>query len=96
MKWLEESSIPLMRNDESFAQIRRSVGGNIKRLRVAQGMTQGTLAGMVGINRPYLSRIESGSENASIDMLIKITEGLETPLPALFEGVDQRFSEPNK
>lgn len=81
-----------MRNDESFAQIRSGVGGNIKHLRMAQNLTQSTLASMVGINRPYLSRIENGSENASIDMLIKITEGLEVPLPELFKDVDQRFS----
>lgn len=85
-----------MKNDESFAQIRRGVGANMKRLRVAQGMTQGTLANMVGVNRPYLSRIENGNENASIDMLVKITEGLEVPLSTLFEGVDQRFLKPQK
>lgn len=82
-----------MKNDESFAQIRQNIGRNIRRLRTAQGLTQSTLADMVGINRPYFSRIESGSENPSIDMLIKITEGLEVPLSTLLENADHRFPE---
>lgn len=57
----------------------------IKHLRVAKGMTQGELALILGVSQSYVSQVESGEKNCSIDVARKFAKALGVPLPMLFE-----------
>lgn len=45
-----------------------SVGENIKKRRVAKGLSQAELAGAIGVGQSYLSQIERGTKTASIQL----------------------------
>ena len=52
------------------------------------GQSQNQLAQMVGINRTYLSNIENGNNNFTIDYLIKIANGYDVPITFFFAGME--------
>ena len=54
----------------------KSIGGKIARERVRQALTQEDLAGMAEIDRSFLSYIENGRKNFSVEMLLKIAKVL--------------------
>ena len=55
----------------------KTIGENIVRLRKARGMTQEDLAGAAEIDRSYLSEIENGHKNFSMDILAKLISALD-------------------
>lgn len=63
---------------------RRAVGARIAELRRAKGLTQLELAGRADLHRPYVTGIERGSRNPSLDALAKIARALQVPLIELF------------
>ncbi|MCJ9729475.1 helix-turn-helix domain-containing protein [Bradyrhizobium sp. PRIMUS42] len=65
--------------------VRRLVGGNVKRLRMAAGITQAELADLVGVDRAYISGLEQGNRNATIVSLWHVAQALETPIRLLFD-----------
>jgi transcriptional regulator with XRE-family HTH domain len=65
------------------------VGKQVKRLRLKAGMTQDVLSERCGIYRTYLSRIEAGSANPTLLILIALSETLDVHISALFEEVDE-------
>lgn len=56
---------------------RRLVGLNIRLLRQAAGLSQEELALAAGINRTYLSSVERGQRNVSIDNICRIAAALD-------------------
>ena len=64
---------------------RKIVGTNLKRLRVAQNITQERLALEALIDRAYVGRIERGEENVTLDRLDALAAVLKVPIGALFE-----------
>lgn len=62
------------------------VGKNIKRIRVAKGISQEQLAFDASIDRSYLGGIERCDENPSVDTLDKIATVLEVALLELFRS----------
>ncbi|MDF0520399.1 helix-turn-helix transcriptional regulator [Bradyrhizobium yuanmingense] len=65
--------------------VRRLVGGNVRRLRMAAGITQAELADLVGVDRAYISGLEQGNRNATIVSLWHVAQALETPIRFLFD-----------
>lgn len=63
---------------------RRAVGSRIANLRHERGWSQLELAGRAEMHRPYLTGIETGSRNPSLDTLVKIANALHVPLIELF------------
>lgn len=63
---------------------RELVGWNIRRLRVARGISQERLAYDTGIDRSYLGGVERGGENPTVDVLDRIAAVLKCPLAELF------------
>lgn len=61
------------------------VGGNVKRLRIAAGITQAELADLVGVDRAYISGLEQGNRNATIVSLWHVAQALEAPIRFLFD-----------
>jgi transcriptional regulator with XRE-family HTH domain len=78
-----------MKQDKVNIQVRQAIAANIRACRKATGMNQGEFAQMISLNRGYLSGIENGKENVSVDVLVKIAEGLDVPLTTLFTGLDK-------
>jgi transcriptional regulator with XRE-family HTH domain len=67
---------------------RKLVGQNIRRIRVAQDISQEQLAFDAGVDRSYLGGIERGDENPSVDTMEKIARVLTCELRSFFDPVD--------
>lgn len=65
--------------------IRSTVGTNIRKLRQAKKMSQEELAFEAGIDRSYLSEIESGKKNVGVSVLDSIAKALEVAVADLVE-----------
>ena len=56
----------------------------VKALRRSQGMSQEVLAEKMGISPKYLSSIERGKENPTLDTFIKLADSLGIELSEIF------------
>jgi transcriptional regulator with XRE-family HTH domain len=65
---------------------RQQLGRRIKQLRRRRGYTQERLAERMDINAKYLSSIERGVENPTLDLLVRLAHSLEVDLHELFQG----------
>lgn len=61
------------------------IGARIKSIREAKELTQEALAEKMDINTVYLSNIERGRANPTLNMLIKFTDALEVEMWELFD-----------
>lgn len=68
---------------------RHLVGTNIRRLRLSEEMSQEELAGEAGINRAYLSTVENGKRNISIDNIVAIAAALSVDPRELLRPLDK-------
>ena len=60
-------------------------GENVRRIRIAKGLTQLDLEAATGIDRGDISRIENGRMDIQFSSIIKLAEGLETTTSELFK-----------
>jgi transcriptional regulator with XRE-family HTH domain len=65
-------------------ETKKVVGMRIKSLRRARGYSQERLAEIMGINPKYLSSIERGEENPTLDLLIRLSQGLKMEMHEIF------------
>jgi transcriptional regulator with XRE-family HTH domain len=65
--------------------VRRMVGRNVRRLRIAAGMSQAELAERMGVDRAYVSGLELGQRNTTIVTLWHIAEALGVKLRRFFD-----------
>jgi transcriptional regulator with XRE-family HTH domain len=65
------------------------IGGNVRRLRLAAGLSQEELVHRAGIDRTYLSDIERGISNPTVQMLSDIAAVLAVPLVVLLVPMDR-------
>ncbi len=63
---------------------RALVARNLRRLRVARGLSQENLAVDAGIDRTYVSRIERGMENPTVGLLEQIASALDAKIVEFF------------
>lgn len=71
--------------------IQEKVGRAIVKLRKERGISQETFAYESGIDRRYMSDIENGKRNISLDILERIAAQLKMPISALLveaEGME--------
>jgi transcriptional regulator with XRE-family HTH domain len=61
------------------------VAKNMRRLRVARGLSQDAFAVDAGIDRTYVSRLERRLENPSVAVLARIAEALGVDIRELFD-----------
>ncbi len=73
-------------------ETKRLIGLRIKSLRRGKGYSQEKLAEITGMNPKYLSSIERGAENPTLDLFIRLSQGLKVGLDEIFrlehEGED--------
>ena len=70
--------------------VRFMVGRNVKRLRIAAGLTQAALAERMGVDRAYVSGLELGQRNPTVLTLWHISKALGVGLKAFFDGEKKR------
>jgi transcriptional regulator with XRE-family HTH domain len=63
---------------------RELVGRNVRRIRVAQAVSQERLAFDSGVDRSYLGGLERGEENPTVDVLDRLAATLAVPLKEFF------------
>jgi len=68
--------------------IKQLLGARIKEIRLKKGITQETLSEQVDINHKYLSSIERGKENPTLNTLIGLAQALDVNLDEFFELVE--------
>jgi transcriptional regulator with XRE-family HTH domain len=62
------------------------VARNIRRLRVARGLSQEVLAVDAEIDRTYVSRLERGLENPTVAVLERLAKALSSSIEELFKA----------
>ncbi len=67
--------------------IRLNFGNRIRELRVATGMTQEAFADHCGFARTYMSRVETGGANPSLDAIKVFADALGVELSELFKDM---------
>ena len=60
-----------------MAKISKKLGNNLKKIRLAKGMSQGDICRATGMDRGYISRVENGDKNLTISNLEKIAKALK-------------------
>lgn len=65
--------------------IRRLVGKNVRRCRLASGLSQEELGARIRADQGYVSRIEAGQVNLTLDTITLIGRALSVAPAALFE-----------
>ena len=67
--------------------LRKKFGQRIAALRKAAGLSQEAFADRCGFARSYMSRIERGRGNPSLDAIETLAGGLKVPVQELFDGL---------
>jgi transcriptional regulator with XRE-family HTH domain len=70
--------------------VRRLVGRNVKRLRIAAGISQAKLAERMSVDRAYVSGLELGQRNPTVVTLWHIGKALGVRLGSFFDETKPR------
>lgn len=63
-------------------------GANLRKARLARGLSQERLAHQCGLNMTHVARIERAEREPGIRTVAKLTRGLGISAAVLFEGID--------
>lgn len=67
--------------------IKQVIGARIQKIRKMKGLTQDKLAENVNISPKYLSSVERGKENPTLNTLISLSESLKVNLDDFFDSI---------
>lgn len=73
---------------------RARLAWNIRQLRAARGLSQETLAVDAGVAAPYLSGIERGTVNPTVDVLDRLAGALDVEVDVLLRAYDAASDPP--
>lgn len=68
--------------------IKQMIGIRIGDLRKQKGLTQEKLAEKMGVSPKYLSSIERGKENPTLDMIINLAQSLDVGIADIFTFIE--------
>ncbi len=69
------------------SSLRKRFGKRVRELRQASGLSQEAFADKCGFARSYMSRIERGGANPSLDAIETVTTALDVRLEELFQNL---------
>lgn len=72
------------------------LGKKVRYYREKAGLSQIQLAELIDISRPYISQVENGVFNVSLEIIISIASVLKTPIGKLLEDSLDEGSETTK
>ncbi len=67
---------------------KQMIGARTKEIRTKKGITQERISERMEINPKYLSSIERGKENPTLNTLVKLSEFLEVDLGEIFSFIE--------
>ena len=68
-----------------MAHISKKLGQNIKKIRIGKGMSQGDICRKLDMDRSYMSAIESGKKNITIQQLERLAQALGVSVDKLLK-----------
>ncbi|RJR43984.1 MAG: XRE family transcriptional regulator [Desulfobacteraceae bacterium] len=68
--------------------VKEMIGRRIREIRTKKGLTQEELAEKMGMGPKYLSSIERGKENPTLNTLIALAESLDVAMGEMFNFVE--------
>lgn len=71
--------------DKEILTSRQKIIQKLTQARMEKGLTQEQLAKLIGTQRSNISRIESGTQNISLDMMLRIAEALGKDIDIMLE-----------
>jgi transcriptional regulator with XRE-family HTH domain len=70
--------------------VRIMVGENVRRLRLAAGISQAKLAERMGVDRAYISGLEKGERNPTVVTVWHLSKALGVRMRSFFEEKDKK------
>jgi transcriptional regulator with XRE-family HTH domain len=61
------------------------LGRNLKRIRMAKGITQGDIVRKLNVGRGFISNIENGKANPTLSTIFKLAEAIKVPMDELLK-----------
>ena len=74
-----------MNDDSHIINERQKIISELTNARLEKGLSQEALAEMIGTRRSNICRIESGTQNISIDMLLKVSSALDKDVSVILK-----------
>ena len=75
-----------------MTDVKSELGRVIKQLRNQRGITQQDLAEKALLHRTYVSDIERGARNPSLETLVRLAAALQTSLAEMFNNVESALA----
>ena len=66
------------------------LGANILELRTSLGLSQEKLSEIAGFHRSYISQVERGLVNVTVDNIQRVADSLSVPVARLFKSPDTK------
>jgi transcriptional regulator with XRE-family HTH domain len=70
------------------ADLRKQVGSAIRRLRQARSLSQATLAKSAQLNRTYLTGVETGKRNLTLQTMSRLADALGVRVSEFFQDLN--------
>lgn len=74
------------------SSILRNFGHTVRNIRISRGISQETFADKCELHRTYISDIELGKRNVSLENIEKISSALNLSISDLFREVEKNAS----
>lgn len=68
---------------------RKTLATNLKRLRSATGLSQEELADRAGLHRTYISSVERGRRNVTLDNIFALASALDVEASELLKSIEE-------
>src|SRR6185312_4589375 len=73
--------------------VKKHFGAAVRLRRDHLGISQEELAGRAGLHRTYISDVERGARNVSLESIFRLATALEVPLSVLFARLEELSSD---
>lgn len=80
--------MPQASDKPPIGRSREAFGHRVRELRLSAGLSQEELAEAAGIHRTYVSSLERGHRNVSLDNIVAVAHALKVDAAHLLEGID--------
>jgi transcriptional regulator with XRE-family HTH domain len=76
--------------DNASAEMRALFAANVRQARLKAKLTQGDVAAVTGIQQHYISQIETGSRNITLDTMASLAQALGSDVRTLLKPLPKR------
>ena len=72
-----------------MASTKADFGVRVRALRRTTGLSQEHFADRVGVSRTHMGKIETGKANPTLEIIVRLAQGLDLTLAELFATLDR-------